>query len=147
MANEVKLDVVSMKVFGITSRRYRQLAKDEKVPEVKGGKIDFVLACKNLIDYYRKLAEGGGSLTLTDQRAELTRLKVEEKSIEVEQLKGNLISRDAISRLLVERIHIIKADMGVLERRLTKCVKCSEIVKKFHRHMMNTYSKKAGFLK
>ena len=68
MANEVELEKVSKSVFGITSRRYRQMANDEIVPAVVKGKIDFIAASKALIAYYRKLAEGQGSLSLTDVR-------------------------------------------------------------------------------
>ena len=63
MANEVELEKVAKSVFGISSRRYRQLANDEIVPPVVKGMIDFVAASKAIIAYYRKLAESQGSLS------------------------------------------------------------------------------------
>ena len=53
--NQVELEKISKPVFGITSRRYRQMANDEIVPAVVKGKIDFVAASKALIEYYRTL--------------------------------------------------------------------------------------------
>lgn len=94
MANEVALEKVAKPIFGITSRRYRQMASDGIVPLVSDGKIDFVAAAKALIEYYRKLSEGQGSLNLTDVRTRKELAIAERQEIIVKKLKGELVLRD-----------------------------------------------------
>ncbi len=93
MANEFELEKIAKPVFGISSRRYRQLANEEIVPQVVGGKIDFVAAAKAMIEYYRKLAEAQGSLSLTDERTALTAIKKEREKLKLEVDRGNLVDR------------------------------------------------------
>jgi hypothetical protein len=66
MANTVKIDKVCPNVFGISVRRYQQLAKESILPQSDNGYIDFVLATKHLISYYQKLVEGQGSIVNAD---------------------------------------------------------------------------------
>jgi len=92
--NEVELEKVSKSVFGITSRRYRQMANEEIVPPVIKGKIDFIAASKMLIEYYRKLAAGQGIMSLTEER--LKKVQIERKLKELEYMveTKELISRE-----------------------------------------------------
>jgi len=94
MANEVKLEVACKTILGITSRRYRQLAKEGIVPEPVKGEIDILRACKAIIEYYRKLAQGQGSLTLTDERARLTKLRADQQELKLKKERGELIQVD-----------------------------------------------------
>lgn len=91
MANEVEISIVAENHFGITVRRYRQLAKEGVVPAVVKGKVDFVQAAKGLIEYYRKLAAGSGDLSLTDERTRLTRIQADRKEIELLKALGELL--------------------------------------------------------
>ncbi len=88
MANEVSIEKVCKQIFGITPRRYRQLATEGVVPPVVKGKIDFLEAVKALIEYYRKLAAGQGSLTLVDERARLTKIQADMKELELQKKRG-----------------------------------------------------------
>lgn len=94
MVNEVELEKVSKSVFGITSRRYRQMASDETVPPVIKGKIDFVAASKALIEYYRKLAEAGGNLSLQEERRLKVQIDRKLKELEYMVETKQLISRE-----------------------------------------------------
>ena len=91
MANEVKLEKVSQQVFGISPRRYRQLAADGIVPQVVNGEIDLLRATRDLLDYYRKLLAGQGSLSLTDERVRLTKINADRKELQLQREKGELI--------------------------------------------------------
>ncbi len=96
--NEVRLEDVSQAIFGMTSRRYRQLAKDfsEKgkdkvyIPMPAAGKIDFPLATKGLIAYYRRVSEGGGTLSLTDARTKKEIAKAGQEEIKYQRMKESL---------------------------------------------------------
>ena len=112
MANEVELEKVARSVFGITSRRYRQMASEGVVPVVVKGKIDFVAAAKAVIEYYRKLAEGQGSISLIDERAALTAIKKEREKLKLETERGNLVPKEQsliwLSKLLAEiKLHFL----------------------------------------
>jgi len=92
-SNLVNLDMACQQVFGISSRRYRQLVKEQGAPPVVNGKVDILKACKFLIDYYRKLAEGQGSLSLTEERARLTKVNADLKLLMLKKKEGELIEK------------------------------------------------------
>jgi hypothetical protein len=90
MANEIKLKTIAFPIFGITDRRYRQMADEGIVPQPHNGDIDFVLATKLYVAHLRKLTEGEGSLTLTDWRTEKTKAEAELKKIELQRAKAEV---------------------------------------------------------
>lgn len=90
-ANKVRIDQLCPAVFGITERRYRQLAHDGVVPPVENRLVDFVIATQRLISYYRKLAEVDGNLSLTDERTRLTKLQADLAEIELAKRNGDVI--------------------------------------------------------
>ena len=92
--NRVKLDSISEPIFGITARRYRQMAKEGAVPEPEKGLVDPLEAARAIIAYYRKLAEGSGDASLTDERRELVRVQRKLKELELMVAKGKLVQRD-----------------------------------------------------
>ena len=122
----VELTKVSEPVFGITWRRYRQLASDDVVPPVIKGKIDFVEASRRLIEYYRGRAEAGGSLSLTDERTRLTRINADRKALELEKLRGETIDTEKAQKVwasvmmnIVNKMEIIPAKLPPLVFGLT----------------------------
>jgi hypothetical protein len=98
VANEINLEILikSCNQLGlkITSRWYRILAKEDKVPEIYQGKVDGFKALIMLALYYQKLAQGSGSLTLTDERTRLTKINADRKQLELEKARGELINTD-----------------------------------------------------
>jgi phage terminase Nu1 subunit (DNA packaging protein) len=98
MANTVTLDKLCPEIFGISDRRYRQLAKEGIVPPVVDGRVDFVAATKHLLAYYQKLVEGQGAITLTEERARLTKFMAEKTRMEVEKLRGTLVDASEVER-------------------------------------------------
>jgi phage terminase Nu1 subunit (DNA packaging protein) len=101
MANTVKIDKVCPNVFGISVRRYQQLAKESILPQSDNGYIDFVLATKHLISYYQKLVEGQGSITLTEERARLARVQADLVTLEYKKAIGELVDADEVSRIWI----------------------------------------------
>jgi phage terminase Nu1 subunit (DNA packaging protein) len=98
MANTVKLDSVCPAVYGISVRRYQQLAKDGLVPASVDGIIDFVTSTKALIAYYQKLAAGQGSITLIEERARLTKMQADMATLDYAKRLGNLLEKDEVVR-------------------------------------------------
>ena len=98
MANEQSLEAVS-KILGITPRRMRDLAKDDILPPILANKIDFPTACMKYIAYIKRLAEGGGSLSLTDERTRLTKISADRKDLQLQKEKGELLNVDIVMKL------------------------------------------------
>lgn len=94
MANELNLEVACKQVIGVSSRRYRQLAADNIVPPITKGEIDILKACKAMLEYYRKLIAGTGSLSLTDERIRLTKINADQKQLNYDKDRGKLIHVD-----------------------------------------------------
>ena len=92
VTGEVKLEAAARGIFGITSRQYRKHAVEDGAPSVIRGKINIFQACKWLIGYYRALAKGQGSLSLTDERTRLTKITADRKELQLEEEKGELIN-------------------------------------------------------
>ncbi len=86
--NAVKLLAVCERVFGISTRRYRQLADDGVVPRPVDGFIDFVRAVIGLIKYYRTLAESNGDEEFNNARTRKERAVANIKEHEFDTLKG-----------------------------------------------------------
>jgi hypothetical protein len=153
MAGPVKLTDVcgktesDRKIFPITDRRYRELAKDGIVPPVIDGKIEFIPAVKQFMEYQKKQIEGYGSLSLADERTEGQRLKNELLRNEVEVEKGRLIPKSEVLQEFLKRIYVIKSDLLSIEKRLPVNSKEREIVKKSVRQMLTNYSKGTGVLR
>jgi hypothetical protein len=152
MANEVKLNTVAKPVFGITPRRYRQMAEEGLVPPVEKGEIDFLKATKAVIDYYRKLAEGQGSLSLTEERR--LKVQVDRKLKELEYLveTKNLVPRDEILGMFVARIQMVKQGLLSHSRVLPPMLvgkdarEMSDVIKTQTRLLLERFSQGGGVL-
>jgi len=94
------------------------MAKDEIVPPVVKGEIDFLKATKAIIDYYRRLAQSQGSLSLADQRAALTEIKKEREKLKLETERGNLVSKDWAMSVLSMAISEARTAFLGLPRRI-----------------------------
>lgn len=129
MANPVlmvELTKVADAVFGIGWRRYRQLATDGVTPPVVAGKIDLIEASRTLIEYYRKRAEAGGSLSLTDERTRLTRINADRKQLELEKMRGETIDTEraqqvwaAVMQNVVNKLELLPAKLPPMAYGLT----------------------------
>lgn len=138
MANEQNLETVCKQIFGITSRRYRYLANDGKVPAPVSGKIDFVLATKQLLEYYRKLAAGQGSLSLTDERCRLTKINADRKELQLDKERGELLHVDSVMMFTGAVMQNIRNKMLALPKKMSPIVygsksipEVEEVIKKY----------------
>lgn len=109
--NLVVLETVSAKVFGFSSRHYRRLADEGKVPPVIAGKVDFVAACKQIIDYYRVLSEGAGDPTYTDEKRLKTKAERKMKEIELAVMEAEFIPKVQVVQDLCELFINLKTSL------------------------------------
>ncbi len=112
MHYEGRLEDACNQIFKITSRRYRDLAHDGKVPPVKRGIIDVLKASASLIEYYRKFASSQVSLSLADERTRWTKIRADREEIKKEKDNGNLVSKNDVENWL--RAHIEETKMAFL---------------------------------
>jgi hypothetical protein len=149
-SNYVSLEQVSKPVFGITSRRYRDLAQEEVVPPVVKGKIDFVRAAKALIEYYRKLAEAGGNLSLQEERR--LKVQIERKLKELEYMveTKELIPKEEILNEFLGRITIVKQGLMGFHRSLPPILmgkeprEMADILKRQTWQLLDKFSRRSG---
>jgi len=99
MANTVKLDKVCPGIFGISVRRYQQLARENILPPTDNGYIDFIHATKRIISYYQRLVEGQGSITLTEERARLAKAQADLAILEYQKAKNKLVDAEDVERI------------------------------------------------
>lgn len=137
MANEQSLEVVS-KVLGITPRRIRDLSKDGILPPIISGRIDFPLSCMMYIEYKNKLQEGGGSLSLTDERCRLTKINADRKELQLDRERGELLHVDAVMMFTGAVMQNIRNKMLALPKKMSPIVfgsksipEVEEVIKKY----------------
>lgn len=80
------------KFLDLTERRVNQLVNEKVLPRSERGKYPFLAVVKAYIKYLRARADGG-SISLTDERTRLARIKVEVEQVGLDRLKGNLLDR------------------------------------------------------
>ena len=143
----VNLEIACQQIFGISSRRYRQLAKEHGAPPVLDGKVDILKACKFLIDYYRKLAEGQGSLSLTEERARLTKVNADLKQLMLRKKQGELIEKQlafdvftfTLTRM-AEKLKAIPAKASTLLISAQSMVEIKQTLEELIREVLNEIS-------
>jgi hypothetical protein len=148
--NAIKLEDIAL-MWGklglhITSRRYRQIAKEGRVPEPIRGYVDALKCLTMVAVYYQGMAEGRGDSTHEEEKKLKTREERMIKEMERKVMEGSLIERGAVADEFVRRIHVLKSDMLALPKRLAKYPEAKEIAGKFVRHIMATYSRKTGVI-
>ena len=95
MTKEVSLATVCDEAFGITTRRYNQMAKEGLVPAAKNGRIDWVLSSRAIITFYQKKAKNQGG-SFDDARVRETTLKADLLEIELAEKKGEKTIKEGV---------------------------------------------------
>lgn len=152
-SGQVKLNQVCQPILGITPRWYRELAKEGHVPYPIDGKIDFLSAVKSIIEYYRRQAEGGASLSLQEEKR--LKVQVERKLKELTYLveTKELIPRSEIQNEFLQRISAVKSGLIMLHRSLPPALigkdarQMSEIIKEKVFHLLDKFSRQGRWLK
>ena len=147
MANEINLEIASREIFGITSRQYRKHAHEDGAPIVIGGKVNLIQACKWLISYYRALAKGQGSLSLTDERTRLTKINADRKQLQLGREIGGLIDTTEAMRLWGAVCQAVRSKILSMPSKLSPLVlgiktipEIKDITEKFVREVLNELS-------
>ncbi len=150
MGSSLKLGSVCKEIFGITPRRYRQLASDGIVPPVTKGEIDFLEAVKKMIQYYREQA---ATPSLIEARQENISLKNNLLELEYLVESKKLISKEEISAEFVFRIQMVKQGLLSLHRMLPGQLvgkdprEMSDIIRRAAIQLLERFSRKSGLLK
>jgi hypothetical protein len=106
--------------FPFTRRRYQQLAAEGIFPPIVHGKIDFVAAAFAVATYYHKLLQGGGSLSLTDERAARESIRKEIDKLRLDRLKGEVVDKDWAEQMMGHVITEARTALLGLPRRLSE---------------------------
>jgi len=144
VVNEVNLDLACEQIFGITPRRYRQLVKEYGAPPVKNGKVDLFKACKFLIEYYRKMAEGGGSATLAEEKAKLIAWQTKLKELQYKKEEKRLVDIEVVRYVLETLILRTKSKLEAIPSKLAPVIitasslrEARDILEKYIKEVLN----------
>lgn len=141
-----KIKEICPDIFGISEKRYRQLASEGKLPSPKNGLVDFEEATKQYVLFLRDRIENHDD-SLTEQRRRKTKAEADMKEMQQKRLAGELIERAMVADELVKRVHVLKGDLLGLPKRLAKWPEAKEITHRYLVNLMKTYSRQSGVFK
>ena len=151
MANEINLENLikfcETKGLKLTSRWYREMVKDDKVPPVINGNVDALDALARLAVYYQSRADHRDDTSLRDEQKRKTRADADMAELELAEMQGSLIRRDEVSQELVNRVYTLKTDLLALPKRLAKYPDAKAIAAKYIGQLLKTYSQKKGIFR
>jgi phage terminase Nu1 subunit (DNA packaging protein) len=71
-----------------------------------------------VIDYYKKRADGQGSLSLTEERTRLTNYEAEIRKMELRSLQGSLIEAKLVRQALTDVFYMVKSKIDAMPVRI-----------------------------
>lgn len=146
MSETVKLSSLCPAIFGVTEKRYRQLAQEGHVPTANRGTVDRDEATRAYIAHlHDRLARKDVSEADGRRRKELAQAGREELKLAKES--ESLIERAVIADEFARRVYTLKADLLALPRRLAKWPEAKTIVDRYLKQLMKNYAKPTGALK
>jgi len=117
----VKLGEISDHYFGISARRYRQLATLEVVPAANDGYIDFVESAAALIKYYQGNSIGR-EVSFTDEKQRKTKIEADHKQLKLDKEKNKLIETAVASQLWAKVVMSVRQKLLNLPMSLARTV-------------------------
>jgi hypothetical protein len=149
--NLINLEKHCEQIFGITSRRYRQLAKDDpSIPEPVKGMVNYPRSALALINHYRQQCEARGDLSLTEERKLKVKTDRQLKEIELMIKRGELIPRDQVLNEFLSRISAVKTGLLGQHKILPPLLigleprDMADVIKKANFHLLDRFSRKGG---
>lgn len=112
------LEVIAQ-FLNITPRRVQQLASEGVIPKGKHGQYHFVGAVRGYIKYLQQRAEGRSTADAPaiEQRERLSRLQADRVEMELQERRGELISRSGVEAALsVKLIAAAEQFQGIPDR-------------------------------
>jgi hypothetical protein len=110
------------KIFPFTMVRYRQLAKEGRLPPIVKGKIEFIPALKQAFDYFVERAEGRDTPSLTDEKTRQARVSAELKELQLAKERSELIQKADHIKIVTGKAAFLCHALDVYEDRLSaKC--------------------------
>ena len=107
-------------ILNLTERRIQQLSQEGVIPKNERGRYDLENSVRCYVQYLQDRANGQ-SLESADyhkERARLTKLQADEKSLLLEQLRGKLLTVEDVSETWVEMITNARAKLLSLPNKM-----------------------------
>jgi len=108
------------KILNLTERRIQQLSQEGVIPKNERGRYDLENSVRGYVQFLQDRASGQ-SLESADyhkERARLTKLQADEKSLLLEQLRGKLLTVEDVSETWVEMITNARAKLLSLPNKM-----------------------------
>ncbi len=145
----VELEGFAQKIFGITGRHYRRLASEGHVPVSVRGKIPLLEASRDLITYYRKLAEKK-ELNLENEKTQKLMVERQLKELHLLLQRKELLPRSDFSSWCDWRIKTVKSGLDWFRRSLPSLLvgkdprEMSEVIKRQVFKLLQRWSRSPG---
>lgn len=122
LKNAIKLtelvNVWSKLGLHMTDRRYRQIAKEGRVPEPVRGYVDALKCLVQISVYYQGMGEGRGDSTHEEEKKLLTKARRKQAEMELAEAEGNLIEVDKVTDDLSTLFANVKTSLRGWAKRL-----------------------------
>lgn len=120
--NAIKLEDIAL-MWGklglrLTSRRYRQIAKEGRVPEPVRGYVDALKCLVQISVYYQSMGEGRGDSTHEEEKKLLTKARRKQAEMELAEAEGHLIEVDKVTDDLSTLFANVKTSLRGWAKRL-----------------------------
>src|SRR2546425_2389850 len=112
----------------LSERRIYQLVKDGIIPRPVKGQYEPIGCVHGYTDYLKRLATGGGELTLTDERTKLTRYQAALAELQYRKESGELIRAKRATQIWGEGVTAVRQRLLGLSTRLAPSVATSESI-------------------
>ena len=108
------------KILNLTERRIQQLSQEGVIPKNERGRYDLENSIRGYVQYLQDRASGQSleSVDYHKERARLTKLQADEKSLLLEQLRGKLLTVEDVSETWVEMITNARAKLLSLPNKM-----------------------------
>lgn len=110
------------KVLKVNDRTVRDLHERGLVVKLKRGKYDLCASVSLYVEHLRDVASGRGdedsSISLTQERARLTREQADERELRNKALRGDLVSAEAVKREWVDVLRVVRSKILAVPSRV-----------------------------
>lgn len=131
------------KILDMSERNVMQLAAEGTIPRQERGKYNPIACIQAYIRYLRKLVQGTGSLSLTEERTRLTKVQADIAELELAISKGKLVPVEIAGKLWEKIIIAFRAKLLVLPTKLAPVLtgkkstgKIKEIIEKYVKEVL-----------
>lgn len=127
MAQTYPIQAISQ-LLKLSERRVQQLVKDGILPRPAKGEYDAIACIHSYIDYLKKLAQGNGELSLTEERTRYTKYQADIAEITLRKERGQIIDTQIAMKVWGEVVTSVRQKLLGMPTRLAPLIATSQSI-------------------